>query len=422
MTKPDIHIHTSDDAVPALVTYCQNLPQDTFTLVADDNTYAALGERVAGAMQSAGLNVQTIVLSGDEVIADEEYIMQVLLNAPHGEQVFLAVGSGTITDIVRFASHRLDNRFISVPTAPSVDGFISLGAALVIRGLKDTYYVDAPLAVFGDLTTLANAPTELIAAGYGDIIGKFTSLADWHLAHLIWGEPFDEAVEQRVRRALDKCVAATEPIAARSPEGIKSLIEALLESGIGMFEFGNSRPASGSEHHCSHYWEMKLLEDHKPAILHGAKVGYSTSLIAQQYAALRDVQRSDLMDLLEGAELPPREDVMQEIHDVYGDAADEVIAMQRPYLDLSPTDYDAVKHRIAEHWDDIQTALATVPTPDEVRHLIQTVGGPTDWQTLGLEQHRVQEALLYGHHLRTRFTVFKLQRLLGLSPITPFDK
>jgi glycerol dehydrogenase-like iron-containing ADH family enzyme len=42
------------------------------------------------------------------------------------------------------------------------------------------------------------------------------------------------------------------------------------------------------------------------------------------------------------------------------------------------------------------------------------VGGATTWQTLGLEKHRVLEALQVSHYLRERFTVFKLLKLLGM--------
>ncbi len=38
-------------------------------------------------------------------------------------------------------------------------------------------------------------------------------------------------------------------------------MEGLIEAGFCMLDFGNSNPASGAEHHMSHYWEMKLLRE-----------------------------------------------------------------------------------------------------------------------------------------------------------------
>ena len=51
-----------------------------------------------------------------------------------------------------------------------------------------------------------------------------------------------------------------EKIGSGSEEGVKALLEQLIESGYVMLDFGNSRPASGTEHHYSHLWEMKLLK------------------------------------------------------------------------------------------------------------------------------------------------------------------
>jgi glycerol-1-phosphate dehydrogenase [NAD(P)+] len=182
-----IHTYIGSNAVTELIEYCRNLPEKVFTLVADHNTFDAMGKHVYEALGSAGLEIVCIVLEGDEVIADERYLMQVFLQAPVMPQMFLAVGSGTITDITRYVSYRTGNHFISIPTAPSVDGFISLGAPLVINGLKDTFTTHAPQAVFADLDVLSNAPSAMIAAGFGDIIGKLTSLADWKLENLLWG-------------------------------------------------------------------------------------------------------------------------------------------------------------------------------------------------------------------------------------------
>ena len=199
----------------------------------------------------------------------------------------MAIGSGTITDITRFVSHRTGAAFISMPTAPSVDGFASIGAPLIVDGVKETIICHTPTAIFADVTTLAAAPRGLIAAGFGDMLGKLTSIADWRLGQLLWDEPYDEAIAQRTLTAVQFCIDNVESIGAASPEGVRKLLEALLESGYCMLDFGSSRPASGAEHHYSHYWEMKLLNEGRPAIYHGAKVGVATALVAEQYAQLR---------------------------------------------------------------------------------------------------------------------------------------
>ncbi len=410
-----ITVAISDHAVDDLIAYLrEHYTGTTITLVSDTNTYAALGERVYHAVSDAGFTTINLVLAGEEVTAGAEYILRVLLGSSTGDQVFVAVGSGTVTDITRYSAFRTRNPYIAVPTAPSVDGFVSVSAPLIVGSMKETFPTDAPVAVFADLPTLAAAPQAMIAAGFGDILGKYTSLADWNLSHLLHDEPYNAAVEARVRRALDACVAAVDAIAQRSEDGVHALMHALIESGMGMLEFGNSRPASGAEHHCSHYWEMKLLREGRPALLHGAKVGVATTLIAAHYARLRTLSYDELINLLEAAEPDSRERQIAEIEQVYGDAAPDILRIQAPYLNQTPADYEALKQRILAQWDTIQPILASVPPPEVIIDILNRLGGASNPDALGLDADTVSEAQRYGHYLRDRFTVMKLNKALGL--------
>jgi glycerol-1-phosphate dehydrogenase [NAD(P)+] len=206
-TPPELFIE--DDILPHLIQYCRARQFDQFMLVAEAHTHAALGQRVEQALRANSFDVRTVVFRHHaEVVADEAHLIEVLAQADAQARTYLAVGSGTITDIVRFVSHRTRNSFISIPTAPSVDGFVSIGAPLVIGGLKETIVCAPPIAAFADLGTLAAAPRPMIAAGFGDMLGKFTSLADWKIGHLLGDERYDEQVAQHTWRALQACISA----------------------------------------------------------------------------------------------------------------------------------------------------------------------------------------------------------------------
>ncbi len=413
--RHDVTIYVGRDALQHLLDFCQALPLQRFTIIADDNTYAAMGSRVEAMLKDAGLTVTTIVLTGDEVIADEKYLTQALIQTPVAEQTFIAVGSGTLTDITRFISSRTRNAFISVPTAASVDGFLSTGAPLVVGGVKETYRAHGPVAVFADLQTLADAPSEMSAAGFGDMVGKATSLADWKLGHLLWKEPFDPAIEERTRDALDICIQATDDIVSGSEQGMRKLIEALIESGLCMLDFGDSRPASGSEHHCSHFWELQLLRDSKPAILHGAKVGYAAILIAQLYEKVRGLSREQAAGMLEATPLPDAAAEIEEITRVYGTAADDVIRIQAPFLEMTPAAYRQLQAQVLENWQAIQEVANTVPSAAEIKAILSRAQAHVGWKSLGVEERYVYPGLLYGHNLRNRFTIVKLCRMLGVD-------
>lgn len=407
-------IHVVPNAIEELIRYTKEKQLNRFSVISDTNTYQALGEQVEKALKAEGYDVVTVVHTGDEVIADAHYLIDTLLRVQLGDCMLIAVGSGTLTDITRFVSHRTGRSFISMPTAPSVDGFTSIGAPLVIHGVKQTIVSQPPVALFADLPTLCAAPQELVAAGFADMIGKITSLADWRLGSLLWDEPIDDAIFKRSQAAIDVCLKYVDGISERSTEGISELMHALVESGLCMMEFGSSRPASGAEHHASHYWEMMLLQEERPAVLHGAKVGLALIHVAEQYARIRGISRQELLDRLEGAVMPERDAEVAVIKEGYGLLADGVVAEHGAFLDMTEEEYDALKRRIVDNWDAIQELAAQVPPSEVIKGHLAKVGAVTHGDQLGLTEDEVKRGHEYGHFLRNRFTVMKLSRVLGL--------
>lgn len=411
--KPIISI--GKDAIPHLLEYCQRELITQVALVADQYTYAALGKRVADACEKHGLDVRRIIFTHDPVIADEYHIVQVLIQSDSTNRAYIAVGSGTLTDIVRFVCLARNAKFISVPTAPSVDAFTSVGAALTIGRSKQTIPAIAPNAIFADLETLCAAPRPMIAAGFADVLGKFTSLADWKLGHLLWGERYDEAIASRASVALQSCLKYTNDIARTSEEGVRCLTDALMESGQCIADFGSSESASGSEHHLSHYWEMKSLWENRPALLHGAKVGVASILIAQRYEKIRQLSRADMMARLNSIVSPTREQMIEQIRAGYGSSADAIIANHKAFLDLDDENLGRLKKQIVDSWDQVRAIAATVPSPDTLTNYLRQVDAPTTPQELGLCESDVAAALAYADYLRNRYTILKLVRLLGIE-------
>ena len=62
-----------------------------------------------------------------------------------------------------------------------------------------------------------------------------------------------------------------EAIRQGSKEGYEQLMYGLILSGLAMQMVGNSRPASGSEHHFSHFWEMEIINPPLP-YYHGERL------------------------------------------------------------------------------------------------------------------------------------------------------
>lgn len=348
-------------------------------VVYDQNTYLAAGEKLIKFLMNDFEEVIGININENEhgqVIANEESLVQVFIKTPNDADVLIAVGSGTIHDIVRFAGHKMNIPFISVPTAASVDGFTSKGAPLILRGVKQTIQTAAPIAVFADIDVIKAAPREMAAAGFGDILGKYTSLLDWEISKLVGNEPFHEGAASLTRKALETCVEYVEEISNADEKGITILMNALIESGLVMQILDYSRPASGAEHHLSHYWEMYLLKTNQKQLLHGAKVGVATTMIVELY-------KKNWKKLLRSERIK---------NTVYGNG-------------------------IEQYGEYIFSVIEKLPSPDELKKLLEKVGGPTTVEELGIPQEIVIESLNEAHHLRDRCTGLLLLNQIKETPI-----
>ncbi|NBD26490.1 sn-glycerol-1-phosphate dehydrogenase [Paenibacillus glycinis] len=320
-------------ALAQVAPYLKQQNYASVVIVADDNTWEAAGERLAELLRAAAVPFGVCRLKPNgqgDVIADERTIVQAMLETPKEAQAMLAVGSGTIHDVVRFVCSQTNRVFVSVPTAASVDGFTSVGAPIIVDGFKQTVPAIAPTAIFADLDVLSAAPQRMTAAGFGDMLGKFTSLADWRFSAEMAGEPFCPLAFELTERALLACIGAVDEIASGTPRGVETLMEALLLSGWSMLLVGHSRPASGGEHHLSHHWEMAYLKEGRRQLLHGAKVGVACALLAKLY---RDRLGEAYPSIFGG--LPEGEQLQAWLRRAGGPAVPEEIGLTRELLDES---------------------------------------------------------------------------------------
>lgn len=175
----------------------------------------------------------------------------------------------------------------TVGTAPSMDGYASSMSPLIVNHSKVTYLSHYPYAIVCDSEIMATAPDVMFRAGFGDIVGKYTALADWQLTVKINHEYYCETTAQLVRNAVDLCVKNAERYMQREPEAIDCMNEALLLSGIAMGLVGISRPASGCEHHMAHFWELDALKKGIEHPLHGNSVGVGSIVACEAYKIMK---------------------------------------------------------------------------------------------------------------------------------------
>ncbi|KGE18191.1 sn-glycerol-1-phosphate dehydrogenase [Paenibacillus wynnii] len=338
-------------AVHRVIPYVKEKGWQVPLLVADEHTFKVAGKSLEQEYANLGSSLPiTIVLPNaqGDVIADESSVVQVLLSIQQNKSdAVIVVGSGTLHDIARYAAYSASIPFVSVPTAPSVDGFTSNGSPLIIRGNKITIPAAGPVAIFADTDILREAPTAMIAAGFGDMLGKYTSLFDWKYGRLTAEEPYSPVVAKITEQALLACVSHAEEIGNRTEQGISVLTEALIESGLAILLFGQSHSASGAEHHLSHYWEMEYIRTGRRQLLHGAKVGVACAEISALYHEL--VKSMELEGAL---------------------------------------------------GEEVRKEISNLPQPERIRELLRTVHGPSTIEELGVDEELLGRSLAEAHFIR----------------------
>lgn len=347
---------------------------------------------------------QEIVLSPDNLHADEKSTAEILRSVAPGTDYLIAVGSGTIHDCTRYCAAKLGIPFVSCPTAASVDGFSSPMCAMTWNGCKTTLPGVPPVLVLADLDVIRQAPRALALSGVGDVLGKYTALADWKIGHLLTGEYFCQRLESLTRRAVQEARGSCGLLAQNSPEAYEKLTFALVLSGLAMQFCGNSRPASGAEHHISHFLEMNpCVPPVSSSALHGEKVGVGTLAVSRLYHRLARTENIAPF-------VKPYEPVDAElVRRVFGPTADAVLAENKGdcLAAVSP-------EKVIESWPAIRKIAEEIPSEEELLPLYREIGAKSSPEEIGVESAAMEQILRYSPYVRNRLTLMRLRRMLAL--------
>ncbi len=383
-------------------------------VVSDQNTRRAAGEQIEKILTEAGIPFVSYCFSQDPLVPDEYAAGELLMRFDHECDLVLGIGTGTVNDLCKFMSYQLGRNYFIFATAPSMDGFVSRGAALIDGNMKITHDAHVPQAVIGDVDILVQAPMEMIAAGVADVMGKYTCLCDWRLAHTVTGEYFCPEVEKMVRIALKRMMDQVKYIKTRDPATVEAVMEALVLTGIAMSFVGNSRPASGCEHHISHYWEMMFLFEGRPAVLHGTKVGIGTVIAARMYRQFL-IQKVDYREAERKADSfdPGRWEA--EMRKLYGPAADGVISLEHAERKNAPENVKVRLEKIREHMDEIRRMIdQMVPAAESIRETLAELGAPVSFAQFGIGREAVTDSIRVAKEVRNRYTLLQFLWDLGL--------
>ncbi len=378
-------------------------------LVADENTLGvAEKEGLTASLAASGFTVKKLIYS-NMMYARIEQVREVeaLLDDVDG---VISCGTGSLNDICRVASFEKDKKFCIFATAPSMDGFASDTAPIIENNFKVSWFVRQPMVILADTKILANAPTELKAAGFGDMVAKYIGIVDWRISNLLTGEYYCPAIDELTMTAVKKMVALADKVTGSDEEAAGAIMEALVLSGLAMKLALSSRPASGAEHVVSHYWECYKLARGIWPEFHGKKVGVATLIINKIYRNIAERVES----------IEPRKDapVWEDVYKHFSaEQIPEVEKLNNPLITdkIDPADLKA-------KWPQIRKIILDIlPDNDTLLNLMKTAGCATTPEEIHVDPVLFADGIHYHAFMRYRVLVTRMLPMMGIEPLDYLD-
>jgi glycerol-1-phosphate dehydrogenase [NAD(P)+] len=353
-----------------------------------------------------------------EFHADSKHLEEVRCFLAKIDAVPIAVGSGTINDLVKRAAFECQRPYMIIGTAASVDGYTSFGASIEVDGMKQTLTCFAPRVVLIDLDVLEQAPQELNAAGYADLLAKIPAGADWILADKIGTEPIHRTAWDIVQKPLRQWLADPEGIAKNDQSALCLLIEGLIMSGLAMQIAKTSRTASGAEHLFSHLWDNQHHSFQGKIPSHGFKVGIGSIAVSLLYEKVLALTKEEFSKSKQNIAAIKRSwhEIEQSVQTNFGNGnlAKQVLEQCRQkYVDLPEVirRFDI----FLEHWNELKEELQRQLLPAAtIREMLRKANAPSSSEEIGIDHDRLLRSFGQAQLIRYRYNILDFVMETGL--------
>lgn len=376
------------------------------------------------ALLESEFEVSRIVLSEPEGIvhATPENAAKIQALLP-GIDCVVAVGSGTICDLCKFATSRFapdaSTPLVVVQTALSVNAFSDDSSVMLISGVKRTVHSRYPTVLIIDLDIIAAAPAEMNVSGYGDLIATWTAPVDWYLGNILgMGKNYHSAPSDMIRTQCEQLLENSEKLAAGNAAVLSDLANVLTLSGLSMGLASESSPASGSEHVMSHLIDMTAGKRKTGICYHGTQVAVSgliSEAIWDWFLNEFDPKQVDISACYPDAML-----MEEKVRTAFGwiseATADECWADYRVKLQRWYDNRDKFE-AFLHNFDGFKAAVAPyVKKPEYVAECMHKANAPTRYSTLNypVDADTVRWAIKNCHLMRNRFSIIDLLNYTGV--------
>lgn len=410
---------------PGCVRSSAGMFQDLFPgkkaiIVADRNTWEVAGKDVLLSLQEAGVpHDEPFIFTDPDLYAEWTYVEQLKARLSETDAIPIAVGSGVINDLTKYVAFLLGRRYMTVGTAASMDGYTAYGSSITIDGNKQTVDCPAPYGFVMDPVIAAEAPKELAASGYGDLIAKIPAGADWMLAEAAGVEAIDPLSWGLVQDGLRESLA--DPVAVRNGDVsyTEKLSEGLLMSGFAMQAYRSSRPASGMEHQFSHCWDMENLCYQGKHVSHGFKVSIGTlaSTASLEFLLEKGLEGLDVDACV--ASWKSWEETEDDIRRIFEGKPGHLSRALKETKDKY-VDRDGLRKQLEAlkaAWPFLSRKVREQIIPfGTLKENLRLVGAPYEPEMIGVSRERLRTTLRYIPYMRSRFTNIDVVFRCGMLP------
>ncbi len=405
-------VNIGKGAINSLPDYMARFGYQKPYILCDPVTYRVAGEKCEALLREAGYAPQVLVIR--HLGFDEATLGEIVIHKPEDCDVMIGCGTGSITDMLRYSSFKLKLPCFTVCTGAPMDGFAASVGIMNVDNLKATMPAHNTELIIGDTDILAGAPWRMTLAGFGDLIGKLSSLQDWRVAALVNGDHYCRQIDRLVTDYVEDIMARTGSLKARQPEALGAVLNGLLLTGTVISLYGSSRPISGAEHHMSHYWEVLGDQRGKDYAMHGEQVAVGTVLALMMAEELLSAQVDFAAARRDAAAYDPQT-WEAEIRRAYGSAAGAILELEEEAGKNRPEGRLRRIDRIEAHWDEIRALLEKGYPSGDLRQMLKDLGCPSDPKDIGLTEEILKDSFRYCKETRARYTVYQMIWDLGLT-------
>ena len=375
-------------------------------VISDTNTVEAMGRRVARELK-AWTSIEEIVFPGNSH-CDEPTIALMQEKIRHCEGC-VVVGSGSLSDTVKFACFKTERPYVSFATAASMNGYGAGTASVTLaNGYKTSLASKAPRGVFIDLAVSAAAPTWLSAAGLGDSLCRPIAQVEWWAAHRLLDTPYTNTPFDLFNVQNDEALMCeTAPdIAKHSIPANGYLYRVMMLASFGNNLVGTSHSGSMGEHQVSHWIDMFAGAAH-PGSTHGQQVGVASIAMARLHRYLFSLPRPP--------QVKPTRISQTDFANRYGAGIGAMMFAEAKKKALDEDGAAAFNRKLDEVWPELAAqCTAMMMAPEEIARLLSAAGGPTSATELGLPRDIWRKAMKYARDVRNRWSFLDLADDAGL--------